>query len=528
MPKVPVDNLGTLGVIRDLPAHTLPPEAWSSALNMRFLDGKAERTLGHTKVFDPPTLAYKWIMPAPSPSTYFWLCATLAKVHVWNDSNYTDITRVSGDYSATDDNLWNGGLLGGVPVINNGVDDPQSWDPKTTGTKLVDLPNWPASTTAKIIRPFGNFLVALDVTKSGTRFEHMVKWSHPADPGAVPTTWDEADATKDAGEKSLTDVQAGGILEAWSLADTLMIYKTGSVWSMRHVRGLFIFDFKQVFETIGVLATHCVKVIPRKKQHFVVTGDDIIVHNGIEAESVIDRRMRKYLSNLIDTDNFERSFVVTNVSSNEMWFCFPTTGNTTPDHALIWNYVDGSITERDLPPTTFISLGIVSEAESKIWDSAVGTWDAQIGTWDDSKFSKQAFDLLMADPSATKLHLVDRGNDFNGASIPAHLERTGLAIVGRDRQGEPKVDFVNRKVIGRIWPKATGGPFTVKIGSQEIEDGPVTWSAGQTFTPGVDRYIDPAEPVAGLFMAVRFESTGTGAQWILSGYDLEVEVLGAF
>ncbi len=516
-----------MGVVRDVPAHTLPPEAWSSALNVRFTDGEAQRILGHTKVFDPPTLAYKWIMPAPTPNTYFWLCATLAKVHVWDGSTYTDITRASGDYSAIDDNLWNGGLLADVPVINNGVDDPQSWDPQTIVTKLVDLPNWPAATTAKVIRPFGPFLVALDVTKSGVRHRHMVKWSHPADPGTVPISWDETDPTKDAGENNLTDVQAGALLDAWPLGDALMLYKAGSVWSMRHVRGLLIFDFENVFETIGILATHCVKVVPRKRQHFVATGDDLIVHNGVEAESVLDKRMRKYLGNLIDTNNFERSYVVANVSKNEMWFCFPTTGSLTPDHAVIWNFVDGSIAERDLPSASFMSLGIVSEAESKIWDSQATTWDAFVGTWDDSKFGQQAFDLLMAEPGSTKLHLMDRGDDFDTGAISAHLERTGLSIVGRDRQGNPRVDFTRRKMIRRIWLKATGGPFTVRVGSQEIEDGAVTWSTSQTFTPGVDRYLDFEDPVSGLLMAVRIESS-SGEQWALSGYDIEVELLGEF
>lgn len=527
MPRVPVDNLGTMGVVRDVPAHTLPPEAWSSVLNVRFVDGKAQRILGHIKVLDPPLLAYKWLIPAPTPDTHFWLCATLAKVHAWDGAAYTDITRVSGDYSATDKILWNGGLLGGVPIINNGVDIPQVWDPKTVATKLVDLPNWPAATTANILRPFGNFMVALDIIKSGTRFEHMVKWSHPAVPGAVPPSWDETDATKDAGEKDLTDVQAGSLLEAWPLGNALILYKAGSVWSMQHIRGLFIFDFEKVFETVGALTAECAKVVPRKRQHFVATGDDVIVHNGVEADSVIDRRMRKYLSNLIDTDNFDKSFVIANVSKNEMWFCFPTTGSTLPNHALIWNYADGTISERELPSTSYISHGIVSEAESKIWDSQSTTWDTFVGTWDESKFGKQALDLLMTEPGATKLHLLDRGNDFNGAIIPAHLERTGLAIVGQDRQGDPKVDFVNRKVIRRLWPKARGGPFIVRIGSQEIEDGPVTWSTSQTFTPGVDRYIDPIDPVSGLFMAVRFESV-EGSQWVISGYDLEIELLGEF
>ena len=41
--------------------------------------------------------------------------------------------------------------------------------------------------------PVQNYLIALDLTKSGTRYPHMVKWSAAADPGTVPASWDETD-----------------------------------------------------------------------------------------------------------------------------------------------------------------------------------------------------------------------------------------------------------------------------------------------------------------------------------------------
>lgn len=512
----------------DVPPHRLPLNAWSSARNVRFTDGKALRIGGHAAVFDPPPLAFKWGLHVPTEANLFWMLATLAKVQVHDGSTYTDITRLSGDYNASDAHLWNGGVLGGIPVINNGIDVPQAWNPPTAATKLVDLPNWPAGFTARVVRPFKSFLVALNVHDGTDRFRHRVRWSHSADPGTLPDSWSLSDPTKDSGEVDLTDIGAGELLYMDPLGDQNMLYKTGSTWAMRFVGGTAIFAFEKVFETIGLLTAHCVRTVPRTRNHFMVTAEDIVVHNGVEAQSVVDRRVRRAVFGAMDVDNFDRSFVVQNVRQDELWFCFPTSGQTQPDRALIWNYSDGTITERDLPGASHIAVGAVFESADDTWDPDSQAWDADTTVWDAAAFRRQQFDMLMMDPGATKLHLVESGQDFNGMAMAAHVERTGLAVTGVDRGGTPTVDFSTRKLVRRIWPKIEGGPVEVRVGAQEAEGGPVEYSVAQTFTPGVDRYIDPVTPVNGRFIAVRFESSNAGVPWELSGYDLEVEQLGAF
>src|SRR5258706_476813 len=81
---------------------------------------------------------------------------------------------------------------------------------------------------AKIIRSFGPYLLALNVTKGANIYPHMVKWGHPADPGSVPSSWDETDETKDTGEKDLPDVTAGVIQDGLPLQGNFYVYKEGS------------------------------------------------------------------------------------------------------------------------------------------------------------------------------------------------------------------------------------------------------------------------------------------------------------
>ena len=527
MPRISIHNVGSVGVIKDVPPHLLPPEVWSAAQNIRFQDNKAVKFEGHRVVFDPPGVAPHWALGVATAASYFILYAGLEKVRTIEAVTHTDITRASGDYTGAATNKWNGGVLGGIPVITNGVDDPQSWSPVTAAQKLVDLPNWPANHLCKVIVPFKNFLIAIHITKSGTVSPHMVRTSHPADPGSVPTSWDETDATKDVVEFELTDSQAGVIQDAKVLGDILIIYKDNSTWGLQHTGGFGIFKSFLIFEESGILTQRCVGVTPKGNKHFVATGDDIIVHSGNRAsiESVVDSRMRKFINSTLDTGNFGRSFVTRSRRLSEMWFCYPEVGATFPTLAIVWNSVTGAIGVRELDNLAFIANTVVEDTgiTDPTWDADSEAWDLDATTWGQREFFPQGIDQLAMDPTNTKLYQIDNTNKFAARDMTVLLEREGIALIGEDRLGNPKVDFTNRKLYKRIWVKAEGSPFNVSLGAQEELGGAIAYAPSKVFTPGVDSYLDFA--VSGRLGAVKFESSGDVA-WELHGYDLEVELLG--
>jgi hypothetical protein len=209
---IPIENVSQYGIITDIDAHDLPNEAWSEGQNVRVIDNRVEKFTGHSQVFGTASIVPYWLLPVQNPANYYWMYAGLDKVYVTQGGTHYNLTRqtaaVDVDYTGTADDLWTGGVVAGIPVLNNGVDDPQMWNPVSTSQRLTSLKydasnDWAAKNyQTKILRPFKNYLVALDVTKASVEYPHMVKWSHPAVPGAVPETWDEADATKDAGRVS--------------------------------------------------------------------------------------------------------------------------------------------------------------------------------------------------------------------------------------------------------------------------------------------------------------------------------------
>src|SRR4051812_32315763 len=126
--SIEIDDVAKYGVIRDMPPYQLPPEAWSLGENVRFTDDSVSRLLGETQIFGTPGVAPYFAQYISSASQPWWLYTSLTKAYVYDGSSHTDITRaVGGNYGATGALDWNGTILGGIPILNNGIDVPQYW-----------------------------------------------------------------------------------------------------------------------------------------------------------------------------------------------------------------------------------------------------------------------------------------------------------------------------------------------------------------------------------------------------------------
>lgn len=525
MADIEINDLAMFGCIRDVEPYQLPPEAWSQAENMRFFSEGVERIGGREQVFGTPGVAPHFAIPVASASQTFWLYTSLAKAYVFDGSSHTNITRqtlgVDVDYTASNTREWNGTLLGGVPILNNGVDLPQYWSALSVGTKLSALANWPTDTTARVIRAFGPHLMAFDLTVNGTRFPHMVRWSHPADPGSVPASWDVDDPTRDAGQSDLPDVNAGIILDALPLRGSMYIYKEASTWRANFVGGQSIFKFDTFLESSGIIAPRCVTITADGLRHVVATQDDIIVHNGQSMESILDKRYRKFYNDNIDSSNYLNCFMFTNPIFNEVWFCFPEDGQTQATRALIWSYKEGKFGAISEAPINFrnAASGVIETASSDLWSTVSSTWVTAEGPWSQSIRRK----VVLCGTDATKFYLLDSGTTNDGVAINGTLQREGLALIGRKRNGEWIVDFQRQKIVRRVWIKASGGPFNVRVGFQSTVDGNVSWSALTSFDPSTQKWVD----IVGSGVAVSVEFSGS-VPFRVAGYKMEGELGGRF
>ena len=62
---IPFRSPASHGIILDIPAHDLPPEAWSYGNNVRFRNGQIEKFNGHERVYsgNAPVAGAHFLLP---------------------------------------------------------------------------------------------------------------------------------------------------------------------------------------------------------------------------------------------------------------------------------------------------------------------------------------------------------------------------------------------------------------------------------------------------------------------------------
>ncbi|MES2323285.1 MAG: hypothetical protein V4633_13555 [Pseudomonadota bacterium] len=514
--KTTVANCGALGAIKDLSSSELPIGAWTDALNVRFLDGYAGPFLGHGQVYNTPAFAPQFVMPINVAGARYWLYATAAKQYVVTNTGgvttHTDITHVTARTGVV--NQWSGFVFGGIPILNVGDTSrvPMYWD-QNLANKFVDLTSWPAGEYCTFLGQYKNFIIAINTTEAGVRFPYKFKWSSPAVPGALPSNYDETVSTSDSGEFDISEGQDPCVF-GLGLKSQYIVYKESSTFAIDFVGGAFIFNNRKVFGMSGILNRNC--AVEFDAFHFVVTGSDIVIHDGYNASSVLDKKARRHFFQNIDVDNKGMAFCAKNPFLNEILVFFPSIGATSCDRILVYNFVDKTVMYRTAPNVNHAAYGPVDNSLGGNWNQDSDSWDSDLTAWNGPDFTPDTARVMMASAD-TKLFLLDAAASFDGTLPSVYMERRGLSLDMPDRI----------KCVTGIRPKITGNvgsTVTVKIGVANTPyDDPVYTT--MTYTIGTTIQCDCM--VSGRYIAVWIGS-GTAAQWRLDSYELFYKDGGAF
>jgi hypothetical protein len=497
--------------------------------------GSVHKCKGYSSVMATcPIAPYHVVYLKDASGNKYWIACGLAAVHVYDvgATTWSDITRSAGAYAATASEGWTSTVIGGVVILNNFIDAPQFWaitaatGLPSTATVLADLTNWTSTDRCKSMRAFRSFLVSLNIEDKSVgvlKQSRVVKWSTEAAIQTVPSSWDENDATVDAGEYELADTK-GAILDGLPLRDTFMIYKDDAVYSMTYVGTPFIFSFRQLSPSVGILSKNCVAEFDGG--HFLFGNGDLYLNDGQKITSLLPHKMRDHVFSILDGDHLDKSFVVADYGRTEMLACFVSADSTSDqcDKALIWNWVNNTFSIRDLPELADIGYGSVkNEAAYTTWaalGAATPTWSTATGAWATSWENVENV-LLFASPTDTKLYRDGVGNKEDTSNMTAFVERTGLTFTA---QNNPDQSTVKR--IKAIWPKMTvtnSDTVDFYVGTQMSTEEGVAWQGPYPFNP--DSQSKVSLRASGKLYGIKIETT-TDTDWRLEGLEFELEDAG--
>jgi len=421
------------------------------------------------------------------------------------------------DYGAnTTNKRWTATNLNGLVVATNGHDTPQMWPLSSgvpsLGTPFMELRNWPSGNKCKSIRSFRTFLVGLNWERTNEE-PRLVKWSTEASYGSPPSTWDETDATLDAGEYELSDTP-GDIIDGLPLGDSFIIYKDDSIYIMNYVGTPYIFSFKLLSPTIGLLSKEAVAEF--EGGHFFMGNSDFYVCNGQTITPMLSNKLRRTVFDELNGDNYQKCFVAADYVRNEMMACYPAGSSTVVNKALIWNWKDNTFSFRDIPDTSHINSGIVEITAGATWDASSETWDAESDPWGATNYDNVIKNIVFADVTNTKIFRDNKGNKKDTATMSAYIERSGYDL------GDPQ----SVKFISAVYPQIeVSGDNTVNvyIGRQMSTEEGITWEGPVAFNPNSQSKVSCR--VSGKYFGIKVESD-TDIDWKLHGLSFEVQKKG--
>lgn len=476
MSWIEVKQFDQTGLISDQPARSLAINAVTSVTNCGFNNGKIAKLLGYSTVYGTPTVAPYHTQHSVTADGDPWVIyCGLADVYTYYGNTHTKITRTLSTYGATAENVWTSTILGSIAILNNGVDVPQYTINATT--QLQSLTAWPSSWTCASLRSYREFLVALDITSNATNYPQVLRWSHPADPGSLPSTWDESDATKDAGLKAFSETP-GILIDCMPMGSVNVVYKSDSAYAMQYIGGQYVFAFNKLFDT-GLIGRNAIGEV--NGSHVIIANDDIYLHTGSNPQSLLHKKIRTEIFNSIDQSYRNRCRTVVDRARNQVWFMFPTLGTGWLTIAWIWNWRDNTWSKMDLPSISSGSVG-GEVGSGQAWDDDSLTWDSDNTLWNNTL--AVANQVLLGSAINTKLYQMNYGNQFEGANFTAEVQRTGIDF------GDANAMKVIKKVRPHFNNMTDGTQITFSIGSQSKPDGVVTWS-DKTYTVGTTDEIWP-------------------------------------
>lgn len=550
-------GLGTKGIISDIPPFDLPPDTWSDGRNVRFQAGRVQKIGGCVQALTtgmPDELPLAVVQRPISESLiygteqYLWRAEGVTHMNI--SARKTDVPEDPVQYEASQSSSWDYTTLSNTVVFNTKLNDPQGLAPRDE--YFSTIPGWgqPNETGSTLknwktnrIRAYKNYLLCMGMIENGVEYPQRVRWSDVAYINSLPANWWEDSDTHDGGFNDLSDSMSH-IIDGRPLRDSFVIYTNRDTFVMDYVGGTMIFNFRKIFSDSGILAPNC--CIEFEGKHFVISEEDIFVHNGSTRQAVATGRIKDILMKEISSTNYLATKVYSYPTRKEIWIAYVGPGNTGTDQektyacnkAAVWSWEYDTWSFTDLPNVFDIGMGIPPDTDSRSWENRIGNpeigpvpgddiWEgkdeeAREEVWE--QFAQTFTRHIMFAPSVDKcFYNLDQGYFFYKWDSVTKTATRRPVVCELVRQAldfdEQETDISYHKWWRAIYPQMTGiGTVRFFVGGSNNPYQSPDWDSSQEFVIGEDYKVDCFSNYR--YPAVRIQDAAEG-DWSMTGMDIE-------
>lgn len=538
MPEFPVRDIGRMGIVTDSKPYSLPFQVFSDGRNVRFTNGHISRHSVFKKLKKPT------VMP-PNPvgvidASSIGETGYLATIHkdgtVWEHltGGLTDVTPVEGPLTVSKPQIT-GGTLGGV-VYAHCNDGAPIYRYQPLDGEFQYIPNWDANESCEVLRTYKDYLIALNVTKGNDSYKNMIKWSDAAQAGTPPANWDTASLTSHAGENILNNA-TGELVDGLELGSTFVLYGSKETHALDFIGLPLVFSTRTLFADLALMAPNCAVAVDAA--HYVFAPNDIVIHDGVSKQSIVDKKVRSRIFNSLDFSKRERCYTFRSKDRSEIYFCYPSIKSGTAwshsdvdgcNEAAVYDYSEGTWTFIDLPSVK--SALSISIADVVTFADMNASWASQSSSWSSFEGQSPEFTLVIgsgnpAQGKAPDMYFMDE----------LHVGRLSN-MTDEDLLWEGYVEATNRdldelganlgvtKAISMLAPQVAtiggSGTIRVQVGASQSPISTVTWTDAIPFNPATEYKVNYR--VNGRYLSYRFEiPADTFCE--LSGFDVAVDAI---
>lgn len=552
-------GLGGKGIVTDTPPYDLPPDTWSSGNNIRFENGRLKKLGGNIPTFTknmpneiPLTLVQRPTTKSIVYGTYI-PNTTRGNLYVIEGRDHKLSNKLNTDgsfveYEASPSETWKWTILSNVVIFNNKLNNPQGLVPGQPN--FQDLPGWgvPNSDgsltvdwkTPKIVA-YKNYLICLGMIEDGVNFSQRLRWSDVTYLSNLPPNWYQDSETNDGGFNDLADSQSE-IVDGTLLRDSLIVYTNKDTFIVDYVGGTMVFNFKKLFSDSGIFAPNC--CVEFEGKHFVISEQDIFIHNGSTRQSIASSRVKDKLMSDISSVNFLATRVFAYTTKKEIWITYAGPGHTGEDgdvyscnKVAIWSWQYDTWSFGDLPNVYDMTLAVPPDVDIRTWDGYDP--DVEGGSdykWDSVEIAEDIWNkysqpftsnLLIGAGSSGHFYNLDTGfytythtgnNVFTRVPVVAEAQKQSIDM---DEQ-EGNISY--HKWWRQIYPQIVGsGTIRFFVGGTNNPYNYPDWDSSYDFVIGEDMKVDCFSNYR--YPALKIQDSSEGS-WDFGGFDVEYFVEG--